>query len=206
MSAANLGRILEPIVTRSLYCASPEELNDALEGRRAPVTGLVYPYREHWQELAAGLRVCSFSKEFDNHLLWAYYANGFRGVALEFELQDEPGGPSRLRVVKYVENALEQRVSSDPLTAAYDSLTCKSSNWSHENEVRIITPAANLREGKYYGDAILKRVIIGFRLEGIEYDTLTLICRQFGVPYETAKTSFRQRKLVGLGGIYLSDR
>jgi hypothetical protein len=32
--------------------------------------------------------VCALTKSFDNHLLWAHYANGYSGVAIEVEIED----------------------------------------------------------------------------------------------------------------------
>src|SRR5262249_29405140 len=36
-----------------------------------------------------GLLVCALSQTFDCHLLWAHYASGFRGLAIEVDLPDD---------------------------------------------------------------------------------------------------------------------
>ncbi len=37
-------------------------------------------------------RICSFSKEYNNILLWAHYADGFKGICIKVEIDEKwPG-------------------------------------------------------------------------------------------------------------------
>ena len=75
-------------------------------------------------------------------LLWAYYANGFDGVALEFEVDDSLSaginGASRLISIRYEESPTLVSLPLDVWEAAYENLSVKHGHWAHEKEVRIL--------------------------------------------------------------------
>lgn len=93
-SASQVAFALDIIINKRLFCADWKTLNDPLEGMFA------YNYlsrdeedvREQVMQIVEqkqGLKVCSLSKTFDSHLLWAHYAGGFDGMAIEMELPEE---------------------------------------------------------------------------------------------------------------------
>jgi hypothetical protein len=90
-SSASFDFAMDIIFNRRLYCADWTSLNDPMEG------AFVYTYRSPDEtdrkrlvadviEHKRRLRVCSLSLSFESHLLWAHYANGFDGIAIEVEL------------------------------------------------------------------------------------------------------------------------
>ena len=92
--AAQADHIFDILLNKRLYCAPWHVLNDPMEGTFA------YSYRGDGEAKSAkdlagavskalkSLRVCSLSATFDSHLLWAHYATGFNGVAIEVELPE----------------------------------------------------------------------------------------------------------------------
>ena len=76
------------------------------------------------------------SLTFDCHLLWAHYASGFSGMALEVELPDES---PFVHTVQYGGvYAVLPRVPLSPDEAATLVLSSKFQEWSYEREVRIL--------------------------------------------------------------------
>ncbi|MFA6756860.1 MAG: hypothetical protein WCR62_03875, partial [Sulfurospirillaceae bacterium] len=88
-SEKDLCRIIEIICTNKFHCSTFSEMNDPMEG--------VYTY-EHKHLVEPDLpatknkyKICSFSglKGFENPAMWGYYANGFKGIAIEIATKDE---------------------------------------------------------------------------------------------------------------------
>lgn len=80
--------------------------------------------------------ICSFSgkRGFSNPALWGYYANGFKGIAIEIEVRD-----AEVRKVKYVDD-VTRVMDSDSRDDVVDRiLTTKLSCWRHEGEYRYLT-------------------------------------------------------------------
>lgn len=124
-----LHRIVEILKTGEFWCAKFSEMNDPMEG--------VYyaTERDKIDELynkKNNIKICSFSgeKAFGNPAMWGYYAGGFRGIAIEIEVDE-----SHVKPVRYV---LET-----PLTSDIDTiLTTKLKAWECENEYRFIEEVA----------------------------------------------------------------
>ncbi|GEM_PF-3846766 len=80
--------------------------------------------------------ICSFSgkRGFRKPALWGYYANGFKGIAIEIEVRD-----AEVRKVKYVDD-VTRVMDSDSRDDVVDRiLTTKLSCWRHEGEYRYLT-------------------------------------------------------------------
>ena len=171
---------LDIIFNRRLYCADWSRLNDPMEGR------FVYafssgnggdPNKEMGRIIREKerLRVCSLSKTFTSHLLWAHYASGFDGLAIEVEL---PAHPS-IREISYISDirTIEQDESPNPRALAQQVLTSKYSEWKYEKEVRI------LQEGEFY--SLTKSptaVLAGHRMKPALLRALEIVCSAQQIP------------------------
>jgi hypothetical protein len=149
-SAENLHLLLDILVHNRLYCAPVSALNDIREGdvrvgnddgrfKEVDAFG-----REVERELQT-LRVCSLSKAVENHLLWAHYAGGYTGIAVEVEIPDED-----ISSVEYSDDFIflsEFQGRTTPEDCARSVLLKKYPDWQYENELRIISkePFYNLR-------------------------------------------------------------
>lgn len=175
-SASQLHFALDIILNNRLHCSDWRELNDPMEGQFA------YSYRatderDHSEEVAEiishkrRLLVCSLSRTFNCHLLWAHYASGFSGLAVEVEL---PERAHNVRLVEYrgvFGHVLFDRVV-DPAQAAEEILSSKYDEWAYEQEVRILQP------GKWYPlHTPVKRVIGGHRMDPAVFEALRIICK-----------------------------
>ncbi|RKH36088.1 DUF2971 domain-containing protein [Corallococcus sicarius] len=180
-SASQLSFALEIIFDQRLYCADWKTLNDPMEGMFAfsvpagadrnvvdiAVQGIVNG--------KTGLRVCSLSTTFDCHLLWAHYAGGFDGLALEVEIPDDD---PRARHVTYggVFAAVND-INKLPDDIARDVLFSKYREWEYEREVRI------LQTGNYFDlPTPVQRVIVGHRMRPSVLRAIQIICEKQGIP------------------------
>lgn len=171
---------LDIIFNNRLYCSDWSRLNDPMEG------SFVYShssadetdYKSIVQEIIEKkqqIRICSLSKTFDCHLLWAHYASGFGGLAVEVEL---PEGDARINDVVYrgVFGHLAMNNGLDPSQAAHEVLSSKYSEWKYEQEVRV------LNHGEFFQlPTPVKRVIAGHRMKPALFEALRIICESKGV-------------------------
>ncbi|MCB9779850.1 MAG: hypothetical protein H6742_14890 [Alphaproteobacteria bacterium] len=171
---------LDIILNRQLFCADWRTLNDPVEG--------VFSYsygpgddKDAVEEAVdaitagkSGLKVCSLSKTFDSHLLWAHYASGFSGMAIEVELPDD----DRVREVVYrgVFAHLSTPVLGDADAMAKDVLSSKYDAWAYEQEVRVLQ-----RDPVFKLSGPVTRLIVGHRMNPALVKGLSLICKAEGI-------------------------
>lgn len=124
-SCKDLKRIIEILETKEFHCAKFFEMNDPMEG--VYIATAPSKINEILNEKNKK-RICSFSSEkgFENFAMWGYYANGFKGIAIEIEVDE-----SIVKKVKYEDEV--------PETANVEEiLTTKLKYWEHEAEYRFI--------------------------------------------------------------------
>ena len=95
-SADNLNVVVDILFNRRLYCGRADQLNDIREGdlRVGNDRGREHQVIEYGDAVSTQLkelRVCALTRSFDNHLLWAHYADGWSGLAVEVEVDDTEG-------------------------------------------------------------------------------------------------------------------
>lgn len=177
--------VFDILFNKRLYCAEWHTLNDPVEGV------FVYSHSGSDQEAAAifmkeieqskkPLRVCSLSKTFDDHLLWAHYASGFSGVAIEFEIDATEDEVVDI-TYRGVFAAVNESNSADPSSVAKAVLSSKYNAWSYEQEVRILTT-----DCFYKLKNPIRKVIAGHRMAQPLYDALRIICEKLDI--EVART------------------
>jgi len=81
--------------------------------------------------------ICSFSGEraFSNPLMWGYYANGFRGIAIEVEVNGDEANITKVNYASEVANITNGERTGDAVNRI---LTTKLCCWSHEDEYRYL--------------------------------------------------------------------
>lgn len=215
-SPAAIEFALDIVLNERLHCADWRELNDPVEGIFA------YSYGPGEEESASRLvraigksksvyRVCSLSRSFQSHLLWAHYADGFHGLAIEVELPDNDPDvrPVRYRGVFDMLNIAEVSV---PDHTARRILFSKYDEWEYEDEIRILHT-----EPFYEIPGGVRRVIVGHRMKPALSDTLQLVCDRLGIPFSRVgigdegldadyvpplnEARFRRRRKGGVGKV-----
>jgi hypothetical protein len=125
-------RAKEILENECFWCADFFDLNDPMEGaftisKNQDIQNTISEiYKEKIK-----YKICSFSgcKEFETPAMWGYYANGFKGLAIEVEIKD-----SLSKNVTYIKEISEIK---DPKNAE-ELLTRKLDSWIHEDEFRFL--------------------------------------------------------------------
>jgi hypothetical protein len=123
------------------------------------------------------IKICSLSRTFDCHLLWAHYASGFDGVAVEVDLPDRS---SQVKTVAYrgVFAGVSIEHIVNPAKTARKILASKYREWEYEREVRI------LHHGEWFPlKRPVQRVIAGHRMQPSLFRALQIVCHQKGIPF-----------------------
>lgn len=175
-SVEQFGYALDIIINRRLYCADWREMNDIMEGWAVPDVDKVYSGKIAYSkvvEAKGNMRVCSLSTTFNSHLLWAHYASGFKGMAIEVEV------PADLLtdVICLPDISENFPDTTDPELIAMECLRRKHTDWKYECEVRVIQCE------KYIEDVSVTRVIVGSRVDKVLLKTLHLVCGQQGIEF-----------------------
>src|SRR3989442_8593791 len=101
MSLEPFEHVADALLGRRLYCPTPDQLNDPLEGVLGHFAEGAEGGKPLDDQLRAGLvslfetdrelaraRVCCFSAHPDSMQMWSYYAGGHKGLCLEVDVSD----------------------------------------------------------------------------------------------------------------------
>lgn len=164
------------IENRRLFCANWNEMNDPMEGMFEFFTtdrddrGYLEEIIRHKHEL----RVCSLSKTKYSHLLWAHYADQFRGVLVAVDIPL----PATDFVEVYYRSSHSMQIKrtwNDTEKVARKILSSKHKAWSYEKEVRILS-----RE-QYFPVPVIRHVTLGIRANNVS-DAFLYACDAQRIP------------------------
>lgn len=169
-SLKNLEREIEAIREGYLFCAPYGHLNDPMEGLFSSSARLRQSakYRTVKNEIVdekGQIGICSFSEVHDHELMWAHYADQFRGICVAYrfsQLRENLGGENSFVRMFYNEEVPTVHLTNEPtIELAKMVLSYKNYRWLYEREWRMFA-----QRGKAsYGDAsCVSRVYLGFRI------------------------------------------
>lgn len=160
--------VLDSIVNERIYLSTREFMNDINEAHWECSGDWDASYREiaqRFRTFADSIRFTCFVEAIDNHLMWAHYAGGFSGVALEYELDP---AIHRIEKIDYkgmppvAKEAMEKVLNGEIHITDTGVLKTKDVFWDYEDEWRVF-------EASHYINAKPKALIIGPKLsEGSE--------------------------------------
>ena len=155
-------RDVNTIVNNQIYLPTKDELNDPTEGfyddasfikLLETLKGYSSEVKKQYYKLLdkfKNIGVYSLSKNNDNELLWAYYASGHTGFAIEYDidiLKESLNHNAYFQFVfdfdvDYVERIPQVDISllhdKNPNLMLKTFLGSKSLSWEHEDEYRLI--------------------------------------------------------------------
>lgn len=173
-SVEKMDQIIDIVEKQRIYMPKVSQLNDPLEGvcnmnfgfagcSYYHDTGTLHP---HYSSVLNSYRVLALTIKKDSVVMWTHYAVQFDGICIEFE---DRGSFTDAVPVTYTDYLLDSRICGDSFDrVAYNSLRRKSSEWSYEDEYRIISKTAVGGEDKEYLELLpgeLKCVYIGYRVD-----------------------------------------
>ncbi len=131
----DFNRVKNILETGHFWCSQFSELNDPMEG----VFLIDSEQNSHnitFFSQKNRFKICSFSNKraFWNPIMWGYYANGFKGIAIELEVDVED---ENIAEVLYSERSptIEDIHGDDDIKKI---LTTKLRPWEHEGEYRFL--------------------------------------------------------------------
>lgn len=163
-------RDITTLVNNQLYLPTKDGLNDPTEGVYGDdalrmffkvFSKYSHNVEEQYNKFTDKFRnvgVYSLSKSFDNELLWAYYASGHTGFAIEYDIdileQSLNYNAYAQQLYKFDVEYLNDVPQIDISTIRGDEIVemlkrfigTKSSSWAHEKEVRLIFENTGLFE------------------------------------------------------------
>ncbi len=165
-SLENLEYTDDIILNNQLYAADFSSMNDPMEGIFWHPQDIDQGILNQIKSTKKKIKICSMSGElaFGNPLMWAHYADSFKGVCLEFEVDESK---VVVKEMEYDDKALQVRLGQNVTSvvpqefynAAIKLLSKKYSVWEYEKEYRIFS------EDEYIDDGIkLKKIHLGSRI------------------------------------------
>ena len=118
-----------------------------------------------WKESELG--VVSLAGTVTNPLLWAHYASGHTGIAIEFcasDLRHAEFFGNALPVVYQLERPVVNFYRDEFTEKVHKLLLTKSQDWAYEREWRIIVQNRQKQPYIYFDPAVLRAVYLGCRI------------------------------------------
>lgn len=141
--------IADIIMNNRLYSTEFTNLNDPMEGvfeydntvDRSIIERIVGEKRKH--------KICALTKNYHNPILWAHYANSFKGICIEVEIDEKILTPHEITYGSFTpiisaeyDNIINFR--QEPDQWAISALTRKYEDWAYEEEVRLLNNKQNV--------------------------------------------------------------
>lgn len=109
-------------------------------------------------------RVCCFSRKCNDILMWAHYADSYKGICVEYDLTDLSDVVGYLAPVQYETTFPEVDYLNDNITAIQQMILTKSKNWKYEREIRALRDNGS-ENIVPISKAAIKSVIIGPKMQ-----------------------------------------
>lgn len=145
------------------HASSFFDLNDPMEGLFEYPESTKQEYIDAIVEGKRKLRICAFSKDCKHILLWAHYADGFKGICIEVDLREPQLEDMEGYEIVTVEYSSQRVFFSNNARHIVDEmpriiLSKKSSVWKYEEEIRTLS------RDEYIHDSVsIKSVLLGLR-------------------------------------------
>lgn len=143
-----------------------------------------------WNIMKRQIAVCCFSEYVDNFLMWSHYSNCYQGICIEYNLQ-KISKKNTLCPVIYTDKLIRARdfitkddfrknTSNGLLEAVIRAVISKNSQWSYEDEWRIVTI---VKEGmtSYVNMPVPENIYIGFKVNDEMRKKIIDISQKLGV-------------------------
>lgn len=195
-------RAIKIIKNGEFHCSKLWNLNDPMEGvyktSKKSIVGKNFDEKNNYV-------ICSFSSKeaLNNPLLWGYYTDGYKGIAIEIEynekiindIDNEEIGDYCIVKVNYVDNILE--INDD--SSVPKIISSKLKYWKHEDEYRYLSKSDSgklckigeikkVYFGNPYGNTSNERQIKNASEKLKDYNTnkikLEEVCKKKGIEYE----------------------
>lgn len=153
LNGDNWKYLLDIILNNRLYCAKYNQLNDPMEGYYLSKENLPQELRNYIRNQKGSYRICSLAQEDSNKLLWAHYADGFKGIVIGLKTKE------LVNSVNYDGLHELNDLLINPNQDISSLFFHKLNEWRYENESRIL-----LRNRKFINIKVVE-IIFGLRVD-----------------------------------------
>jgi Protein of unknown function (DUF2971) len=185
---AIIDRELGAIEERYVFCPTYPEMNDPMEGiyastRRVQEKSYYQDFVEDVQNEKLSLGIASFSETWDNELMWAHYADGFRGICVAYivaKLLEGLADPdASLARVAYGDRPYSLNLSGHRNQERSRAiLSTKNLKWSYEREWRLFASTRG-KAGRIEG--AVRHVWLGARMHSSDRRAVTARLKSAGI-------------------------
>lgn len=145
------------------------------------------------KDIQTKYQICCFTERIESIAMWAHYTDGHKGFAIEFDAEalTLTGESDTIWPVYYSETMFDatecmaqvcrDKQKFNPLFGIAAS-TCKSAEWSYENEWRSIIPIGNGESGHLRTLPQPKRIYLGLAIESKIEQQIVSIAQALRIP------------------------
>lgn len=154
---SDLERVESILLTGEFWFSRFWEMNDPMEGYYLRGNGIDDGLVETIFDDKANTLTCSFSKKdaLSNPSVWGYYANGFKGLAIEVEVRK-----TDIEFINYIDAVYDLPVVRKEGLSVRTILSRKLKCWEHEVEVRAFR-SSDCDKNKSFNVGKISKVIFG---------------------------------------------
>lgn len=173
-SLREFDREIKAIEEGYVFCAPFSTLNDPMEGlfsssRHLRESEDYRAVKESILDNKSQIGMCSFSEVHNHELMWAHYADQFRGICIAYRfaklLEHLPEQLSFVRMFYNETAPTLHRTSTDIEHEARMILSYKNYRWLYEREWRMFAP---LGKARYKRTACVTRIYLGSRITDLD--------------------------------------
>lgn len=186
-SLENMDREIEALKEKYIYCGEYFNLNDPMEGlfdlsRRLAATPTSRAIKKAIVDMSADVGIGSFCEANDSELMWAHYANQFKGICISYDFRRliaELPDDAFFTRMHYTERVPTVGISKrDPDFLAKRVLSYKNYRWGYEREWRIFAPKGKV---PYTSHKSVRRVYLGARISSTDQTRLERFLKAEGI-------------------------
>lgn len=147
-SLNNFEFVADIVLNQRFYAAQFFDLNDPMEGLFSYTPRDKREYVDEIVKQKRKLRICSFSRTFEHILMWAHYADGFKGICFEATVLKDSADFRRAHVT--YDNALLSPSNNPAISEAsfaHILLSNKNKAWEYEEEERTLSEKEFIQDG-----------------------------------------------------------
>ena len=186
-SLANLDREMQTLENNYIYCGEYSKLNDPMEGffdlgSKLAQTPTARSIKQAITAMTARVGIGSFCEAHDNELMWAHYADQFRGICIAYNFRNllsELSDDVYVTRMHYTERMPVVGISrQEPDNLAKRVLSYKNYRWGYEREWRMFGPMGKVY---YKTQASIRHVYLGPRATDAERTKVETRLRAVGI-------------------------
>ena len=167
-SGKSLERDLDALINGELWCSRFDQQNDPMEGLYSARRSIQKDpnYRSRLKNISHGKRtigMCSFTEVKDHELMWAHYADQFRGYCISYVTKSLLAKlPEEVDLIRLYYSDYPPKINQEHERPEKVILSYKHNKWLYEREWRLLAP--RLGSLGYQETSCVSKIYLGPRM------------------------------------------